>query len=364
MNILIFIIPMGLILALPLLGILFSGHNALPYLVFPPKTVITSHAPYSIAIFITISVFVIVTVLPFFKKGLAYKNCAAQKSDGQLPWWGYASCIGLVCFWILAWTRFDWFSTCQAHTFFPIWFFWIVSVNALTFKSSHQCPLINYPYKFIRLFFVSAVFWWMFEYLNRFVGNWYYSGSQYSAGKYFLLATLSFSTVLPAVESMKEYLLTFSRFKNGFKDMKEFKGIHSRTRAMFLVIISSVFLFLIGIFPDPLFFLIWICPFFIFIGCQILFNSSHILTGVEKGDYTMVVAYSTSALICGFFWEMFNICSLARWQYAIPYVQVLHLFEMPVLGYAGYLPFGLECAVIIDLAMKHPYKRNDHSLKD
>ncbi len=25
--------------------------------------------------------------------------------------------------------------------------------------------------------------------------------------------------------------------------------------------------------------------------------------------------------------------------------------EMPVLGYAGYLPFGLECALIIDLIM-------------
>jgi len=341
---------MGLILALPLLGIFFTGQNVLPYLVFPPKTVITSHAPYSITIFITISVFVIVTVLPFFKKGLAYKSFASQKTDGQLPWWGYGSFIGLACFWILAWTRFDWFSTLQAHTFFPLWFCWIVCVNALTFQRNHQCPLINSPYKFIRLFIVSAVFWWMFEYLNRFVGNWYYSGSQYSAGKYFLLATLSFSTVLPAVESMKEYLLTFDRFKSGFKGMKEFKTINSRTFAMFSVIISSVLLLLIGVFPDPLFFLIWICPFFIFTGCLILFDSLHILKGVKKGDYTMVTAYSIAALICGFFWEMFNFYSLARWQYAIPYVQVFHLFEMPVLGYAGYLPFGLECAVIIDLA--------------
>ena len=103
-------------------------------------------------------------------------------------------------------------------------------------------------------------------------------------------------------------------------------------------------------------FLIWICPFFIFTGCRILCDSSHILTGIKKGDYTMVVAYSTAALICGFFWEMFNLYSLARWQYAIPYVQVFHLFEMPILGYAGYLPFGLECAVIIDLAMKLSHK--------
>ena len=343
---------MGLILVLPLLGVFFSGHNILPYLVFPPKPVITSHAPFSWPVFITIFLFILVTLLPFFKKGLTYKNRANTLTAGQLPWWGYGSFLGLACFWILAWTRFNWFSPYQPHTFFPIWFCWIVCVNALTFRSNHQCLLVNFPYKFIYLFVISAVFWWMFEYLNRFVGNWYYSGSQYSAGKYFFLATLSFSTVLPAIASMKEYLLTFDRFKNGFKNMQVIKGLDSQPAAICLLIISSVFLILIGVFPDSLFFLVWICPFFIFMGCQILFDHTHILEGVKKGDYRMVVAYAVAALICGFFWEMFNLYSLARWQYSIPYVQVLHLFEMPVLGYAGYLPFGLGCALIIDLVMK------------
>ena len=346
-----FIIPMGLILVLPLLGIVFAGHHILPYLAFPPKPVITSHAPYSMVVFILICVFVAATVLPFVKKAWAYTHSADSKKGGRFPWWGYGSFLGLACFWILAWSRFDWFSDFQAHTFFPLWFCLIVCINALTYRRTNQCPLTNSAFKFICLFFVSAVFWWMFEYLNRFVGNWHYSESQYSAGKYFMLATLSFSTVLPAVESVKAYLLTVDRFKHSFKGMKKFKQIRSRPLAAFLLLVSSAFLVLIGAFPDPFFFLIWICPFFIFMGCRILFKFSHCFREVENGDYTLVVAYATSALICGFFWEMFNFYSLARWQYTIPYVQVLHLFEMPVLGYAGYLPFGLECAVIIDLVM-------------
>ena len=28
--------------------------------------------------------------------------------------------------------------------------------------------------------------------------------------------------------------------------------------------------------------------------------------------------------------------------YYLPFVDVFHLFEMPLLGYLGYLPFGLE----------------------
>lgn len=31
------------------------------------------------------------------------------------------------------------------------------------------------------------------------------------------------------------------------------------------------------------------------------------------------------------------------WMYSVPYVNDFHLFEMPILGFFGYLPFGLYC---------------------
>ena len=58
--------------------------------------------------------------------------------------------------------------------------------------------MVHRPWYFLGLFVVSAVFWWFFEYLNRFVQNWYYVGGEFNAGEYFLYATLPFSTVLPA----------------------------------------------------------------------------------------------------------------------------------------------------------------------
>ena len=56
-----------------------------------------------------------------------------------------------------------------------------------------------------------------------------------------------------------------------------------------------------------------------------------------------------AALICGFFWEMWNQYSYPKWEYSIPYVQRFQIFEMPLLGYLGYLPFGLQCRVVADL---------------
>jgi hypothetical protein len=53
-----------------------------------------------------------------------------------------------------------------------------------------------------------------------------------------------------------------------------------------------------------------------------------------------------ATLICGFFWEMWNSNAMPKWRYEIEYAEQAHLFEMPALGYGGYLPFSLELFAI------------------
>ncbi len=66
----------------------------------------------------------------------------------------------------------------------------------------------------------------------------------------------------------------------------------------------------------------------------------------DEGNWQHLWLAALAALVCGFFWEMWNYFSLAHWTYAVPFVQRFHLFEMPLLGYAGYLPFGAVCVVV------------------
>jgi hypothetical protein len=84
----------------------------------------------------------------------------------------------------------------------------------------------------------------------------------------------------------------------------------------------------------------------IIVSLQELMNEPHVLTGVARGDWRLVISSALAALICGFFWEMWNYYSYARWVYRIPFVHRFQIFEMPLLGYAGYLPFGLQCTVV------------------
>ena len=65
---------------------------------------------------------------------------------------------------------------------------------------------------------------------------------------------------------------------------------------------------------------------------------------LKRGDWSPVLLLAYAALVCGCFWEMWNFASSPRWAYAVPYVNRFHLFEMPAVGYAGYLPFGPVCA--------------------
>jgi hypothetical protein len=114
---------------------------------------------------------------------------------------------------------------------------------------------------------------------------------------------------------------------------------------------SCAGLFAVGIAPDVAFPLVWVAPPMLLISLSALRGEPHPLSGIASGDWRTAVSSVLAALLCGFFWETWNFGSAAKWVYAIPYVDALHVFEMPLLGYAGYLPFGVLCAGIGDLVV-------------
>jgi hypothetical protein len=246
--------------------------------------------------------------------------------------------------WLLAWQRFTWFWLFQPHTFLPIWAGFILTVNALAVKRSGSCLILRRPVHFVLLFPASAGFWWFFEYLNRFVQNWYYTGIEgMGPGEYSYFSSLAFATVLPGVLSMIDLLNTVPALGRGLARCRPVDLPTAGWIAPVTLATASLGLALIGIFPDQLFALLWVSPLLIVLSIQGLTGRRTLLYPLRSGDWRPVVVPALAALACGFFWETWNYFSLARWTYTIPFVQRFHLFEMPILGYGGYLPFGLEC---------------------
>ena len=178
-----------------------------------------------------------------------------------------------------------------------------------------------------------------------------FGGADFGATGYFLFATLPFSTVLPAVLSTRELLLTCRRFDRAFREWGPLSPSRPGAIVFAALLFSCAGLFAVGIAPDLAFPLVWLAPPTLLISLAALHGEPHTLSGVASGDWRTAASSVLAALFCGFFWETWNFGSYAKWVYAIPYVDALHVFEMPLLGYAGYLPFGVLCAGIGDLVV-------------
>lgn len=381
-----------MLLGLPLAGVFMAEVPLSRYLEFPPRTLYIEHAPFSWIAFIAYSLFILVvtgrfvlhavckshrvpsrgpTPPSFDSAGLRsgrplddsppFGTQSSGTDDGprlrpelraRFPWWGWCGLALGPLSWVFAWNRFSWFSEYQAHTFTPLWIAYILTVNGLTYRRTGSCLILRRPSAFLLLFPASAVFWWFFEYLNRFVQNWSYTGAEFGPAEYFLFATLSFSTVLPAITGTREWILSYPWWSRAYQRFCPVRIFFPRLLAAVVLAASGTGLFLLGLYPDHFFALLWISPLLILVSLQALLKEPHIFSTLSDGDWGFVLASALAALLCGVFWEMWNYCSLAKWVYHVPFVQRFHVFEMPILGYAGYLPFGLECTVVAEMILK------------
>jgi hypothetical protein len=369
-----------LLAGLPLLGIIAAGRDPAPYLEMPPTTRYVAHAGFSwpwFCFFAIADLLLIGGLLWAVHHGRQYRREASERPDlpralkmatttagfqhpRRFPWWGWAGMALCLACWLLAWQRFAWFWLFQPHTFLPIWAGFILAVNALAVKRSGSCLVLRRPLRFLLLFPTSAAFWWFFEYLNRFVQNWYYTGIEgMGPREYSYYSSLAFATVLPGVLSMIDLLLTFPALGKGLARCRSIHLPSGRWTPLATLATASGGLALIGIFPDQLFALLWVSPLIIILSIQALAGRHTLFYPLGYGDWRPVVVPALAALCCGFFWEMWNYFSLARWTYTVPFVQRFHLFEMPILGYGGYLPFGLECLVAGSLVIGHPFEQED-----
>ncbi len=236
-----------------------------------------------------------------------------------------------------------------AWLFFPLWLGFGLFVDGLVYLRKHTSLFTRSWRRYAGLFLVSAPSWWLFEVINLRTQNWSYLGADhFSSLAYFLLASLNFSTVIPAVFGMAELFSTFPFIRR----MKTWLVIGDDRRTTLRFFIAGwVMLALLLVWPLYFFPFVWISVFFITEPVNIWLGHRSLIEGLRKGDWRVVVSLFCGVLVTGFFWEMWNFYAYPKWIYHVPGVGFLKIFEMPILGYGGYLPFALELYALYHLVM-------------
>ena len=261
-----------------------------------------------------------------------------------LPLWGRVG-VGLVAVtwplnWLLEGTR--------THVlFFPLWLGYVLALDGWLLARTGTSPLARSWRGCLVMFGVSSLVWWMFEAINRRLQNWEYVGSEvFSDFEYAFYCSLSFSTVMPAVLVTAElwrgtrWVERFARGPRLVPTRRLEIGLAATGIAMFAAM------------------MIWPRVFYVFCWTSLAFLVEPICRRIgrpsftdqlARGDWRPWFSLWAGGLTCGFFWELWNVYSNPRWIYHVPGVGFWKVFEMPILGYLGYLPFAMELFLLAQL---------------
>ncbi len=236
-----------------------------------------------------------------------------------------------------------------AYLFFPLWLGYVFTIDGLVFWRKGTSLFTRSWQHFVGLFLISAPAWWLFELINLRTQNWTYLGvDQYTPLTYFLLASLNFSTVIPAVFGSAELLSSFD-FVQKMKPGPVIRDNRRTTLSFFTA--GWIMLILLLLWPGYFFPFVWVSIYFIMEPINVWLGNPSLPEGTRTGDWRVVASLFFGVLLTGFFWEMWNYFAFPKWVYQVPGVNFFHIFEMPLLGYGGYLPFALELYALFHLVM-------------
>ncbi len=381
------LITFGLIFLLPTLGSMvrngadgilckfekINKHLPCGYGIFPAQSV-AAPPGFNLTYFIGASVVAaFIVMFLVFPKLFGFKKPLLQtvvSEKAKFPYWFWAALPVLIFCWIIMWTRAKLpldlepltslpisFSL-EKYTFVPLWWAFICILDGFVYKRNYGISLISSKPKVMQLLaVVSCYSWFAFEYLNYFVmENWYYpNGEVLSNFGNIAWFSMSYTTVLPAIVEWYLLLKTFPRMRGRYSQGPRLKM--GKIWMIGLYIVGIVLAFLMGYYPYQLFWVLWVALVPLLSAVMGLNGLWTPFKPIREGNWSPLLLIAIATLINGFFWEMWNFGSEwfkdgiplnpNYWQYSVPYLDKFKIFsEMPILGYFGYLFFGVNCWIL------------------
>lgn len=347
-----------LVFIIPLFGSLAKWKGLPPgYGEFPAQKAIESPGLNTTYFIFGVIVAFLITFIFVFPQLFGFNKIEKKISlaDAYLPFpsWFWWNLPVFIFSWTLMWAPIKALTFMRAYTFVPLMWSFILILDGIVYKRNQGVSLLSKKPATLKIIaLVSCFGWFGFEYLNYFViETWYYPYKNIFSnfGNIFWYA-LSFTTFLPAVFEWYLLLRTIPFFRDRYSKGPKFA---TSNKLLILCYASGVILgFGMGYYPFYLFWVIWIALVPMLVATMHVNNFWTPLTYIKNGNWSALILIALAAAFNGFFMELWNYGSdyfnqgmhtnPNYWKYTVPYLDKIHIFsEMPLLGYYGYLFFGI-----------------------
>ena len=348
------------IIFIPLTGEYIHSGGSIPedFFNFPPISV-PAKAGFNLTIFVIFAISclfgIILYIYPwaFGFKRPPKEELIEEKIKLKFPVWFWFGLLLFTVTGIILWGKFSEPKIIINYAMIPLFWGFSLIIDGIVYRRTGGDSIVqNMPRTLIAIGVSSISGWLVFEYLNFFVSdNWYYpEANLMGTSKFYVYALIGSTGLMPMAFEMYTLLNTFKGLKKRYSYGPQI--VLSRKLQYVILVLTILITFAISFYPDELFFIIWLGPLIIFaLLLDILGMWTPFKPIVEKGDWTPLALISLAQFIMGFLCEASNYFSAYHnplqtsnpdyWVYSIAYVNVLHVFEMPLLGLFGYIPFGI-----------------------
>jgi hypothetical protein len=249
---------------------------------------------------------------------------------------------GVIAF--LLFFRWGWLGQREPfHTYFYLFAWWpFLWTIDRTLAARTGDSLFYHPMNLAGLLVLSTSVWLIFEALNFRLQNWVYTGLPHQGWTRWLDYALSFATVVPGILMVRELIESFIPPRPSLLSSRQEEGREARGEGRKTISLGAGMLLLPMLWPCLFFPLVWI-GFFFLLDPWVGHHSGHsLLSDWRQRQFHRTWTLLASGLICGLFWEGCNYGAGAKWHYTLPHWRFFKIFEMPALGFIGFLPFALE----------------------
>ncbi|MBI1337989.1 MAG: hypothetical protein GC164_13660 [Phycisphaera sp.] len=204
------------------------------------------------------------------------------------------------------------------------------------------------PHRFLIAWLTSIPVWCYFDFVNfYFMDAWRYHGLPEAwwsrAGGYFI----AFAAISPGM-----FLAAQTLQHVGLRRLRT-RGVRiPRFVEVGCVLLGVLFVVYPFVVHDAIGNLtLWVSLMFFLDPINHWLGAPSILGDWKAGRWGRTLSLMLGGAVCGFCWEFWNYYAVTKWTYHLPFTGTLEqyrYFEMPWIGFQGFLPFAIECWVVLN----------------